>query len=70
MDRAFHATNLLSVRTQIIASPFLWNADCPISSSWLHILGQAEYPLLVLIMPQTLAFPSNSVSADLTLLLK
>jgi hypothetical protein len=38
------------------------------SSGWLHILGQVEYPLLVLVVPQTLAFLSDSFTADLTLL--
>jgi hypothetical protein len=32
------------------------------SSGWLHILGQVECPLLVLIVLQTLAFLSNIVS--------
>jgi hypothetical protein len=36
------------------------------SSGWLHILGQVEFPLLVLIVPQTLAFLLSSVSANLT----
>jgi hypothetical protein len=37
------------------------------SSGWLHILGQVEFPLFVLIVPQMLAFLSSSVSANLTL---
>ena len=40
------------------------------SSGWLHILGQVECSLLVLIVPQTLAFLSSNVSANLTLFQK
>jgi hypothetical protein len=34
-----------------------------LTNVWLHILGQVECPLLVLIVPQTLVFMSCSVSA-------
>jgi hypothetical protein len=63
---SIHAS-LLSACTRNITSPFLQNAYCPVFKCWLHILGQVECPLLVLIEPQTLAYLSNKISADLTL---
>jgi hypothetical protein len=41
-----------------------------LTNVWLHVLSQLECPLLVLIVPQTLAFLSCSVSANITLLQK
>jgi len=58
--------SLLSVCSQIPLSFGMLTAQ--FSSGWLHILGRVEYPLLVLIVPQTLAFLSDNDSADLTLL--
>jgi hypothetical protein len=60
--------SLLSVRTQTHLS--FGMLTVLFSSDWLHILGQVEYPLLVLIVPHTLAFLSNNVSAYLILLQK
>jgi len=37
------------------------------SIAWLHVLGQVECTLLVLTVPQTLAFLSASVSANATI---
>jgi len=56
----------LSVRTQVHLCFGMVSAL--FSSGWFHVLGQVEYPLLVLVVPQTLAFLSNNVSVNITLL--
>jgi len=60
----------LSLKTWTMTSSFLQNTDCPVVKWLVSNSRQVECPLLVLTLPQTLAFLSNSVSADLTILYK
>ena len=60
-------TSLLSAALGLLCHLSSGMLSAVFSSAWLCVLGLAECPLLVLTVPQTLAFLSDSVSANVTI---
>jgi len=60
-------TSLLSASLGLLCHLSFGTLTAVFLSAWLHVLGQVECPLIVLSVPETLAFLSGSVSADVTI---